>query len=130
MTTELSMLAWSVVLGLVYLILAAMLSTSQRGLAWNAGPRDGAMPPLTGVAARLDRALANFMETFPFFVAVVLAAHVLNRHSSMTILGVHLYFWGRLVYLPLYAFGIPYARTLAWAAATLGIVLVLLALIF
>jgi uncharacterized MAPEG superfamily protein len=40
-----------------------------------------------------------------------------------------LYFAGRLVYVPLYAWGIRVARTLAWGAAMLGIALVLLGLI-
>lgn len=38
----------------------------------------------------------NFMETFPFFVAVVLAAHLADRHGALTLLGVQLYFWGRV----------------------------------
>ena len=129
MTTELQMLALSVVLGLAYIVLSASLATSQRSLTWNAGPRDDALPPLIGVAGRLDRALRNFLETFPLFAAAVLIAHVANRHSAMTIWGTQLYFWGRLIYLPLYAFGIPFVRTLAWFVATLGIVLILFALV-
>jgi uncharacterized MAPEG superfamily protein len=129
MTTELQMLALSVVLGLAYIVLSASFATLQRSLAYNAGPRDEAMPPLTGVAGRLDRALRNFLETFPLFAAAVLIAHVANRHSEMTIWGTQLYFWGRLIYLPLYAFGIPFVRTLAWFVATLGIVLILFALV-
>ena len=128
MTIELSMLMWSVVLGLVQIALAATCSVSQRGLAWAAGARDGIAPPLTGVGARLDRARANFLETFPLFVAVVLAAHLMQRHDSMTVLGAQLYFWGRLIYVPLYAAGVPYLRTLAWAVSIVGIVLLLITL--
>jgi uncharacterized MAPEG superfamily protein len=129
MTTELAMLAFSVVLGFVYIVLSASYATQERGLEWNAGARDAPMPALTGVAGRLDRALRNFFETFPLFAAAILIAHVANRHSTMTVLGAHLYFWGRLAYLPLYAMGIAYIRTLAWAVATLGIVLILIALL-
>ena len=56
--------------------------TLQRGLRWNAGPRDEPMPPLTGVAGRLSRALRNFLETFPFFAAAVLIAHAVNVHNG------------------------------------------------
>jgi len=35
------MLAWSVVLGLAYVLIAAGLMTRQRGLKWNTGNRDG-----------------------------------------------------------------------------------------
>ena len=66
MGMELRMLLWSIVLGLAQIALAATLSTSQRGLGWNAGPRDDAPLSLTGAAGRLDRAARNFLETFPF----------------------------------------------------------------
>ena len=36
-----------------------------------------------------------------------------------------LYFWARLVYVPLYAAGIPYVRSLVWVVSLLGIVLLL-----
>jgi uncharacterized MAPEG superfamily protein len=84
--------------------------------------------PLTGVAARLSRASSNFLETFPFFLAAVFAAYALQRHDSLTMIGAQLYFWARLAYLPVYAAGIPYLRTLVWAASLVGIVLMLVAL--
>jgi len=127
MTIELNMLVWSVLLGLVQIAIAATCSVGQRGLGWAAGPRDTATP-LTGVAARLDRARGNFLETFPFFVAVVIATQLLQRHDAMTMLGAQLYFWARLVYVPVYAAGIPYLRTLIWAVSIVGIVLLLAAL--
>ncbi|MFC5435951.1 MAPEG family protein [Rhodanobacter umsongensis] len=128
MTTELSMLMWSVVLGLLQIALAAICSVGQRGLAWAAGARDEAKPPLAGIGGRLDRARANFLETFPLFLAVVLAAHLLQRHDGATVLGAQLYFWARLAHLPAYAAGIPYLRTLIWAVSIVGIVMLLGAL--
>jgi uncharacterized MAPEG superfamily protein len=129
MTTEMTMLALSVVLGLVYIFASATTCTSQYGIAWNMGPRDDQKPPLTDVAGRLQRALHNFLETFPLFAAAVLVADATNRHSGLTVWGAQLYFWGRVVYLPVYALGIPVVRTFVWGAATLGIVLLLVALI-
>ena len=129
MTTELTMLALAVVLGLVQIVLAAQAKTRQNGFQWTAGPRDEPRPPLTGVAGRLERALSNFLETFPLFVAAVLVAHAAGRHDGMTVWGAQLYFWARVAYVPLYAFGITLVRTLAWAVATLGIILILLSLL-
>jgi len=129
MTTELTMLALAVVLGLVQIVLAAQAKTRQNGFQWTAGPRDEPRPPLTGVAGRLERALSNFLETFPLFVAAVLIAHAAGRHDGMTVWGAQLYFWARVAYVPLYAFGITLVRTLAWAVATLGIILILLSLL-
>ena len=125
MTTELCMLVWSAVLGLVQIALAATCTVGQRGLGWAASARDEVKPPLGGMGGRLDRARANFLETFPLFAAAVLAAHVLQRHDNLTVLGAQLYFWARLAYVPVYAAGIPYLRTLLWAASIAGIVLVL-----
>jgi uncharacterized MAPEG superfamily protein len=129
MTIELKMLALSIVLGLIHVILNASTATTQYGLDWNTGPRDAPMAPLQGVAGRLQRALHNFVETFPFFAAAVLIAHAAGRHSALTHWGVQLYFWGRVAYLPLYAFGIPKVRSAAWGIATLGIILMLVALL-
>jgi len=125
---ELSLLAWATILGLLQIALVATCSVVQRGLPWAVSPRDGAMPALSTVASRLDRARGNFLETFPFFVALVLANHVLQQHDSMTILGAQLYFWARVAYVPAYAAGIPYLRTLIWAVSIVGLVLLLIAL--
>ena len=122
------MLALSVVLGLVQIVVASHAASLQRGYRWTAGPRDGEMEPLRGVAGRLDRALRNFAETFPLFAAVVLAAHVSDAHGALTEWGARLYFWARVAYVPLYAAGIPLIRSLVWNVATVGIVLLVAAL--
>lgn len=129
MTVELSYLAASIVLVFVQLMLPAKISTHERGTTWNTGPRDAPVPPLQGVGGRLERAYRNVMETFPLFAAAVLMAHVAGVHSWLTVAGASLYFWGRVVYVPLYALGIPYARSLVWVVATSGIFLILLALV-
>jgi len=127
MTIELALLAWSVVLGLVHAVATGQFGVAQLGLRYGLSPRDE-QRPVTGIGARVQRAFANYMQTFPFFAAAVLMAHVAGRHSWLTVAGAQLYFWARLVYVPLYAAGIPIVRTLAFLVATLGIVLILLAL--
>src|SRR5918996_1631217 len=64
------MLTLSVVLGIVQIIAASHAASLQRGYRWSASPRDETMPPLQGVAGRLNRALRNFLETFPLLAAV------------------------------------------------------------
>lgn len=127
MTTELTMLAWSVVLGLVHVVTAGQLGVAQNGLRYGLSPRDE-QKSLTGIGGRVERAFANYMQTFPLFAAAVMMAHATGRHGWLTVTGAELYFWARLVYVPLYAAGIPVARTLAFVAAMLGIVLLLIAL--
>jgi uncharacterized MAPEG superfamily protein len=128
MSVEFTMLALAIVLGFVQLFLAAHVVTSERGIRWNVGPRDVTAPLQSKLAGRLDRAFKNFMETFGFFAVAVLMAAALGRHNGQTMLGAELYLAGRIVYLPLYAAGIPVVRTIAWAVATIGIVLILVAL--
>jgi len=129
MTIELQMLALSIVLGFVHIVLASHAKSRQYGYRWTASARDELQAPLTGIAGRLERAAANFFETFALFAAAVLIAHVAERDDALTRSGVQLYFWARVVYLPLYAFGVPLVRSLVWNIAFLGIVLLLIALL-
>lgn len=121
------MLAWATVLGLVHAIATGQFTTLQHGLSYGLSPRDE-KKEVTGIGGRVQRAFANYMQTFPFFAAAVLMAHAAGRHGWMTVWGAQLYFWARLVFVPLYAAGIPVVRTLAFLVAITGIALILLAL--
>ena len=125
MTQELTVLALAILLGFVHLFAAGNASTQIRGMKWNAGPRDDQKAPLHGVAGRLDRAFKNYLETFAFFAAAILMAHLANRHNAFTIYGAWLYLLMRGIYLPIYAAGIPMIRSLIWLAATTGIFMIL-----
>lgn len=120
MTPEITLLDWSVFLGLGHVLVAGTLSTWQRGWRWNVGNRDGQAEPLTGMAARATRASRNFFETFPLFAAVVLAVVLTHRNGAHTLLGAQCYFWARLAYLPVYIAGIPYLRTAIWIVSLWG----------
>jgi len=126
--TEFTMLALAIVLGLLQVLIAARVGNSQRGIQWNVGPRDQPSPPVSAVAGRLDRAYRNFLETFPFFVAAILAAHATNRFGTLTLVGSQVYLIARVVYWPLYAAGVPVFRTLTWLVSMIGLLLVIAAL--
>ena len=128
MAFELQMLAAAVILGIIHLLWAAMAAQPQRGLKWNTGPRDEPVV-LTGVAGRLERAFANFRETFPFFAALVLLDYLGGRLGELTSFGALIYVAARAVYIPLYAFGVPYVRSLTWVASMVGILMLLAALV-
>jgi len=123
MTFDLWILMAATLLGLVHLSLASFLYKAQEGNAYTAGPRDDERPR-TGAAGRLDRAQRNFLETFPLFAACVLVVHVSGTAGSLSFWGGVLYLAGRIAYLPLYAFGVPWLRTFSWNIATLGLVFV------
>ena len=128
MAFELLMVAVAVIIGIIHLLWAAAAAQPQRGLAWNAGPRDEPVV-LTGVAGRLERAFANFRETFPFFAALVVIDYLGGRLGALTAYGAVLYVAARAVYIPLYAFGVPYVRSLVWVASMVGILMLLAALV-
>jgi uncharacterized MAPEG superfamily protein len=128
MAFELQMVAVAVVIGIIHLFWAAAAAQSQRGLKWNAGPRDEPVE-LTGVAGRLQRAFANFRETFPLFAALVVIDYLGGRLGELTAYGAVVYVVARAVYVPLYAFGVPYVRSLTWVASMVGILMLLAALV-
>lgn len=130
MTTELTYLAWTLVLAVVQILWADLARTGQYGLKWNTGARDEEMPALKPMAGRLLRAQANLYETLPLFVAAVLIATVAHKDgSALTLWGCRIYVWGRVVYLPLYAFGVRNLRSLVWVVSSVGLLLVIAAVL-
>lgn len=129
MAIELTMLGWAAALGLLHVLVAAMLVTRERGLVWNAGNRDTEMP-LQGVhAGRAARASRNFLETFPFFAAVVLALVASGRTTAHTALAAEVYLAARVAYLPCYVIGIRYLRSAIWGVSLAAIAYLLVALL-
>lgn len=124
--TEATWLMLAVVLGIVHLGIAAQMAQKYRTPDWGFGPRDEPMPVL-GVAARVDRAYRNFMETFPLFAAALLAVIVQNKTGGLSWWGAAIYVVARVVYIPLYAGGVKYVRTLVWFIGTVGLILVVIA---
>jgi uncharacterized MAPEG superfamily protein len=129
-SVELRMLTLSVVLGIVQIIAASHAASLQRGYRWTASPRDEKVEPLRGVAGRLDRALRNFVETFALFACRRPGGASHGHPQRAHRVGARLYFWGRVAYVLLYAAGVPLIRSLVWNVATIGIVLIVAALLF
>jgi uncharacterized MAPEG superfamily protein len=129
MTIEMKLLAWSLVLAVVQILAFDAARTGQYGIKWNTGPRDEKMPPLSPVAERLNRAQSNLYETLPLFIAAVLGLHVLGISTATTVLGAQLWFWGRVAYVPLYAFGVRTVRSLVWLVSFGGLVMLIGALV-
>ena len=125
MPVELRLLVWSVILLLAYIVVQGALVSRIRGLAWNAGPRDEGQGTLPSHAGRAQRALDNFKETYPAFIALALALTVTARTGGTGALGAWIWFAARIVYLPLYLLGVPWLRTLAYATSLVGLVFML-----
>lgn len=130
MTPELTLLGWTLVLAIVQILLPAMARTAETGVDYNAGPRDApSAAPVGKITARLQRAQQNLFETLPLFAAAVLIAHVAERNGELTFWGASLYLAARVLYVPLYAAGVPVVRSLVWTVGLVGLGLVLAAVL-
>ena len=125
MSVELKIAALGALLLLVHIFAAVHLKTKQYGRNWNVGARDESLPPLDPVAGRLARAQANFQETFPIAIVALLGVVIAGRTSAWTALGGWIWLAARTIYLPLYAFGVPVVRTIAFTISIAGLVMVL-----
>ena len=128
MSPDLKLLVWAVALTLVQAVISAIGAQLQVGLPMLAGNREN-MPPLTGWADRAARAHRNMLENLVLFVALVLVAQVTGKANAMTAMGAELFFWARLVYVPVFLAGIPWVRTGVWAVSILGLVLIFIQLV-
>ena len=125
MPVELRILALGALLLFVHLFTATRFKTAQYGRKWNVGARDEALPEANVMTGRTARAQANFLETFPIAIVALLGVVIANRTSASTALGGWIWLGARLVYLPLYAFGVPVVRTLAFAVSLVGLAFVI-----
>lgn len=117
---ELQMIGVAVILGIFQLLLGSVAARTQQGYDWGMGPRDEANP-ISGVPGRLQRAFFNYLETFPMFVAAMLAAILMGKTGTLTEVGGFIYLGGRILFIPLYAAGVRNIRTIVWVVAGVGL---------
>lgn len=126
MSLELHCLAWASILGLAHIFIAGNARSKELGVKWNMGARDEKVKDLSPVTQRLLRAQSNFFETFPLFASAVLIVAVSHSYSVYSYWGSLIYLLARIIYLPLYALGIPVVRTITWLLSIVGLLLVLM----
>ena len=125
MPIELKILALGALLLFVHIFTATRFKTAQWGRKWNVGARDEALTEPNPVTGRTMRAQANFQETFPIAIIALLGVVVAQRTSQWTAIGGWIWLGARLVYLPLYAMGVPVIRTVVWTISMVGLGMVL-----
>ena len=128
MKPELMWLLWAVALTVVQMLIAVSGATLQVGLPRLAGNRDG-LTDCTGWVGRAQRAHRNMLESLVLFAVLVLVSVLLNKTNSTTAMAAQLFVWARLAYALVYMAGIPWLRTLVWAASMAGLVIIFFQLV-
>ena len=122
MSIELKLLLYATILLLLQMILQASAGIIQNGMGWALGARDDGEAAV-GYAGRFERAFYNMLETFPIFAVLALMVQMSESWNTTTALGAQLYFWGRVIYVPVYVSGVPILRTVVWAVSIIGMCL-------
>jgi uncharacterized MAPEG superfamily protein len=125
MPIELKIAALGALLLFIHIFVAVRFKTGQYGRTWNVGARDEALPSPNPMTGRMMRAQANFQETFPIATVALLGVVLADKTSAPTALGGWIWLGARVVYLPLYAAGVPVVRTIVWAVSIAGLVMVI-----
>ena len=121
MSTELTVLAWGCVLGIVEIIAGAQIGIWQYGMGWGMSSREAPTPPPKPVVGRVMRATKNFLETFPIAAAAILIVQVAGLNSRWTAIGAIVWLVARIAHFVIYALGITVLRTLAFLTSVVGI---------
>jgi len=130
MNRLLDFVAYMTVLTWISIMLGAALRNREwtlEGMKVGLSNRDY-LPEATALGGRAERAAANTKENFILFAALALTAQLAGLGEQATA-GAAIFFWARVVYLPVYLLGITYLRSAIWGVGIVGLAMMLLALL-
>ncbi|MDH3645458.1 MAG: MAPEG family protein [Gammaproteobacteria bacterium] len=120
MTVELKYLtlaaAWNAIIWIPYILNVISVRGVKDAVGYPANPK-----PMAEWAQRLKSAHYNSVENLVLFATVVLVAHVAGVTNEATAVCAMTYFWARIVHTVVYAFAVPWLRTLSFAVAWLAL---------
>ena len=113
--TETTILAAYGLLVLLTILLQVLGSLQSLSMGYLLSSRDEprGVNKMTG---RLNRSLDNSIVAMALFAPAILLLVVLERTSPTSLLAAQVFLLARIIYLPVYALGVPAIRTLAWLA--------------
>lgn len=104
-----------ILLGLFQLALTAIEYRRVHGVKYANTARDVPSEKQDSkLLGRLSRAQSNLMETAPYFIALCLIIAFTGQSTPVTQLAAIAFVALRVIYLPLYALGVPDIRGLVW----------------
>jgi uncharacterized MAPEG superfamily protein len=121
------LILWGLIIYLIHILLPPAIYYSRPGepldakMKQAAGPRDEPIALSVG-GERARRAQKNYEESLPFFLTLALLLLYTGETTGAATTGAMIFLLARLVYLPVYVAGIPTLRTVCWAAAWVGLV--------
>ena len=111
-------------LAVAHVLAPVYFKLSANGVMTLAGPRDALSEADGHLAARVERAGANFKETLPIALALLILVQVVDGQSALSATGACTYLAARVLYVPAYLSGVPGVRTLIWSVSMGGLGLV------
>lgn len=130
MSVELGLLLWSVPLFGLYLGAQSLLYRWTHGLMFAQTARDETPGEGGVLLGRAERALSNFLETWPVFIILALVAHLAAPGDTLVLAGAITWYVSRILYLPLYLGGVYMVRSLVWFAGAIGLMLMFIGVLF
>lgn len=130
MTPLLDHVVYATLLTFLAIMLGAFLRNREwtpEGLRAGLSNRDH-LPEATPLGGRAERAAQNSIEALLLFVPLALVANAAGL-AAEALLGAKLFFWARVVYLPIYLAGVIYLRSLIWGVGVAGLAMMVLVLI-
>jgi uncharacterized MAPEG superfamily protein len=128
-STELTLLLWSLAVYALYLGTQSLIYRWHYGLMYAQTARDDPGPQ-GDLLGRAERALKNYNETYVPFVVLLLIAHQARPGDPLVFWGSVTWYAARIAYLPLYLFGVFAVRSLVWFVSAIGLFLMFVGVLF
>ena len=113
MGSELGILGLYGLVVIVTILVQVITAQAQVGLEMLVKPRDD-IPILTGTAGRMERAQLNSIVAMALFAPAILILAHKGLSTPTTLLAAQAFLIARIIYVVVYAMGLPWARTIVW----------------
>ena len=130
MSIDLALLFWSLPLYGLYLGAQSLIYRWRYGVMFAATARDETPRSEGDLLGRAERALKNFLETWPAFIVLALVAHLSDPGDPVVFWGAAVWYAARIAYLPLYLWGVFGIRSLVWCVSATGLFVMFFGVLF
>lgn len=119
MSTELYILALFGVVIIVNVLMQIVVAMTNQDIGYLVGPRDQEQPHSV-VTGRLKRSIDNNVIALAYFAPAILIVHIGGLSTAGTVMAAQVFLAARIIYVMLYAMGVPWIRTFVWIVSLLA----------